>query len=336
MFAFIFRRILTMIPIFLGIVIITFIITRILPGDPALMIAGEQALPQYVDQIREEYGFNDPIYVQLWEYFKQLMTGDLGFAWHTGHSVIDDFISRFPATIELTLFSIILALIVAIPLGILAATFRNSILDYFARFLAFFGNAMPIFWLGLLLILLFYANLNWISAPFGRISENIHSPTHVTGLYFIDSLLSGDMIALKDTFIHLLLPGFCLSLGTMAIVIKMVRASMIEVLEQDFIRTARAKGVREFYIICKHALGNAFIPTLTIIGLQLGYLLGGAVITETIFVWPGLGSYITESIMVNDYAPVQAMTLLSAIVYSVINLIIEVIYGILDPRVRNE
>lgn len=336
MSAFIIRRILTMIPIFLGIIVITFIITRVLPGDPALMIAGEQALPEYVDKIRAEYGFDQPIYIQLIDYLKQLMSGDLGQAWHTGHSVVSDITTRLPATIELTLFSMVLAIVVAIPLGVLAATFRNSFIDYVARFLAFFGNAMPIFWLGLLLIVLFYANLNWISAPFGRISENIHPPTDITGLYLIDSLLSNDFVAFKDSFMHLLLPGFCLSLSTMAIVLKMVRASMIDILEQDFIRTARAKGIREILVVCKHGLRNAFIPTLTIIGLQLGYLLGGAIITETIFVWPGLGSYVTESIMVNDYAPVQAMTLLSAVIYSMINLLIEILYGVLDPRIRHE
>ncbi|MCM3568670.1 ABC transporter permease [Neobacillus mesonae] len=336
MLLYILRRIRMMIPTFFGIAFITFILTRILPGDPALMIAGEQALPEYVDKVRAEYGLDQPIYVQLWEYVKQLASGNLGFAWHTGHPVIEDFASRFPATLELTLVSIILAIIIAIPLGILAAAFKNSIFDYVARALAFFGTAMPIFWLGLLLIMLFYANLNWLPAPSGRISEDILPPTQITGLYIVDSLLSGDMVALKDSLLHLAMPAFCLSLGTMAIITKMVRASMLEVLKQDFIRTARSKGIREFVVICKHGLINSFIPTLTVIGLQFGYLLGGSVITESIFVWPGIGSYVTDSILVSDYAPIQAMTLISAVLYAFINLFVDVLYGVLDPRVRYE
>ncbi len=330
------RRIGLMVPSIIGIIVITFILTRVLPGDPALMITGEQALPEFVDKVRQQYGFDQPLLVQLWEYVKQLARGDLGFAWHTGHSVASDFITRFPATLELTLAGMALALIVAVPLGILAATKQNSIFDHIARVLSFFGSAMPIFWLGLLLISLFYAKLGWLPAPVGRISGGINPPTHVTGLYVVDSLLSWDMIALKDSLLHLLMPAFCLSMGTMAIVTKMIRASMLEVIRQDFMRTARAKGLSRTAVIYKHGLINALIPTLTVVGLQFGYLLGGAVITETIFVWPGVGNYVTESILSADYAPIQAMTLISAVLYGVVNLLVELLYGVLDPRVRYE
>ncbi|WP_334077458.1 ABC transporter permease [Paenibacillus sanfengchensis] len=330
------RRIAMMIPSIAGIVMITFILTRILPGDPALMITGEQALPEFVDKVREEYGFNQPLYIQLWDYIKQLFRGDLGFAWHTGHSVASDFISRFPATLELTLASMFIALIVAIPLGIAAASRQNSIFDHIARVLSFIGSSVPIFWLGLLLITLFYSKLGWLPAPIGRISGGINPPTHITGLYVLDSLLSWDMIALKSSLHHLILPAICMSMGTMAIVTKMVRASMLEVIRQDFMRTAKAKGLSGRAVIYRHGLINSLIPSLTVIGLQFGALLGGAVITETIFVWPGIGNYVTESILSADYAPIQAMTLISAILYGFINLIVELLYGVLDPRVRYE
>ncbi|TVY03167.1 ABC transporter permease [Cohnella terricola] len=330
------RRIAMMVPSVIGIILITFILTRVLPGDPALMITGEQALPEFVEKVREQYGLNDPLWVQLWDYVKQLAHGDLGFAWHTGHSVASDFITRFPATLELTLASMAIALIVAIPLGILAASRQNSIFDHIARVLSILGSSVPIFWLGLLLITMFYAKLGWLPAPIGRISGGINPPTDITGLYVLDSLLSWDIVALKDSLLHLLLPALCLSMGTMAIVTKMIRASMLEVIRQDFMRTARAKGLSERAVIYKHGLINSLIPTLTVIGLQFGYLLGGAVITETIFVWPGIGNYVTESILSADYAPIQAMTLISAVLYGILNLVVELLYGVLDPRVRYE
>ncbi|GIP23534.1 ABC transporter permease [Paenibacillus sp. J22TS3] len=330
------RRLAMMIPSIAGIVMITFILTRILPGDPALMITGEQALPEFVNKVREEYGFNQPLYIQLWDYIKQLFRGDLGFAWHTGHSVVSDFVSRFPATLELTLASMLVALIIAIPLGIAAASRQNSIFDHIARVLSFIGSSVPIFWLGLLLITLFYSKLGWLPAPIGRITGDLNPPTHITGLYVLDSLLSWDMAALKSSLQHLILPAVCMSMGTMAIVTKMIRASMLEVIRQDFMRTAKSKGLSHRAVIYRHGLINSLIPSLTVIGLQFGALLGGAVITETIFVWPGIGNYVTESILSADYAPIQAMTLISAVLYGFINLIVELLYGVLDPRVRYE
>ncbi len=336
MMRYVLKRIAMMIPSVAGIIIITFILTRVLPGDPALMITGEQALPEFVDKVREEYGFNEPLFIQLWDYIKQLFKGDLGFAWHTGHSVASDFVSRFPATLELTLASMAIALVVAVPLGIVAASKQNSIVDHISRVLSIIGSSVPIFWLGLLLITLFYSKLGWLPAPIGRISGNVNPPTHITGLYVADSLLSWDMVAFKSSLHHLLLPAICLSMGTMAIVTKMIRASMLEVIRQDFMRTAKAKGLSGRAVIYKHGLINSLIPTLTVIGLQFGALLGGAVIIETIFVWPGVGNYVTESILSADYAPIQAMTLISAILYGLLNLIVELLYGVLDPRVRYE
>ncbi|REK76703.1 ABC transporter permease [Paenibacillus paeoniae] len=330
------RRLLVMIPSLLGIVVVTFILTRVLPGDPALMITGEQALPEFVEQVRKEYGFDQPLIVQFGSYMKQLVQGDFGYAWHTGHAVLDDLATRFPATVELTLASMAIALLVALPIGVLAASRKDSMLDHTARVLSLIGSSVPIFWLGLLMISLFYASLGWLPAPIGRISGGIHPPTHTTGLYVVDSLLSWDMTALKNSIAHLIMPALCLSMGTMAVVMRMIRTSMLDVTEQDYMRTARAKGLSERKIVFKHGLVNAFIPALTMIGLQFGSLLGGAVITETIFAWPGVGNYVTESILAADYAPIQAMTLISAVLYGLINLAVELIYGVLDPRVRYE
>ncbi|MCE5171958.1 ABC transporter permease [Paenibacillus profundus] len=336
MLQFITRRLLYLIPSLLGIVLITFILSRVLPGDPALMIAGEQAPQHVVENIRTQLGLNDPLYVQFGAYVKQLLQGDLGVAWHTGHTVLEDFAVRLPATIELGFVSLLIALLVAIPVGIVAATKKESIVDHISRIFSLIGACMPVFWLGLLLILFFYSKLGIAPAPMGRIGGDILPPTNITGLYLVDSLLTADWVAFKQSLSHLLLPAICLSAGTMAIIARMMRSSMLEVIGQDYIRTARAKGLNERSVVYKHALVNASIPTVTMIGLQIGYLLGGAVITETIFAWPGVGSYVTESILATDYAPIQAFTLLSAVVYSCINLLVDMVYGLIDPRIRYE
>ncbi|MEK5164060.1 ABC transporter permease [Paenibacillus sp. FSL R5-0527] len=336
MFTYTIRRLGQMIPALIGIVLITFILSRVLPGDPAVMVAGEQAPPEVIEKIRHDMGLNKPLFAQFFDYLGQLLRGDLGFAYHTGHTVASDFASRFPATVELTLASILIAVIVAIPVGIVAATRKESIIDHISRVFSLVGACMPIFWLGLILIYVFYSKLGWAPAPMGRISGDLNPPTDITGLYVLDSLLSADFVALKSSIVHLILPAICLSTGTMAIVARMTRSSMLETIGQDFVRTARAKGLGEAVVIGKHALINALIPTLTVLGLQFGYLLGGAVITETIFSWPGVGGYITDSILAADYAPIQAFTLVSAVLYCLINLLVDLLYGLLDPRIRFE
>ncbi|WP_242976089.1 ABC transporter permease [Desulfosporosinus sp. FKB] len=330
------KRLLYAIPGVLGIILITFILSRVLPGDPAVMIAGEQAPPDVIENIRISMGLKDPLYLQFFHYIRQLGSGNLGTAWHTGHLVAQDFATRFPATLELTLVSMFIAVCFAIPVGVISATRKNSAVDHVSRVLSLLGAAIPIFWLGLVLIYIFYAKLGWSPAPMGRIGQDINPPTHLTGLYILDSLLTGDMVALKESISHIILPAICLSTGTIAIVARMVRSSMLEVIGLDYVRTARAKGLPERIVIYKHALVNALIPTLTILGLQFGYLIGGAVITETIFSWPGVGSYITESILATDYAPIQGFTLVSAILYMLINLSVDLIYGLIDPRIRYE
>ncbi|MDN8592822.1 ABC transporter permease [Paenibacillus sp. 11B] len=336
MFAYTLRRLLQMIPALIGIVVITFILSRVLPGDPAIVMAGEQATDDVIAKIRMDMGLDKPLFVQFFSYVGQLLQGNLGFAYHTGHTVLSDFATRFPATIELTLASVIIAICVAIPVGIIAATRKESFIDHISRVFSLIGACVPIFWLGLLFIYIFYSILGWAPAPMGRISGDLNPPTHITGLYVIDSLMTGDMVALKSSLAHLLLPAICLSTGTMAIVARMTRSSMLEVIGQDYVRTARAKGLSETAVVGKHALINALIPTLTVLGLQFGGLLGGAVITETIFSWPGVGGYVTDSILAADYAPIQAFTLVSAILFSFINLAVDLVYGLIDPRIRYE
>lgn len=329
------RRLLAMIPALLGVIVCMFLITHVLPGDPARTYAGEQAPQSVVDGIRASMGLDQPLYVQFFRYLADLFQGDLGFAWHTGQSVVADFATRFPATVELGLAALAIALVIGIPLGILSATQRDRALDHFSRVFSLIGASMPVFWLGLLVIFFFYKDLGWAPAPLGRIDSGLHPPTQITGLYVLDSLLSGDMAALGSSLRHLIWPAAVLAAGSTAIIARMTRSAMLEVIGQDYVRTASAKGLPRSVVIGKHALKNAAPVTATIAGLQFGQLLGGAVITETIFTWPGVGSYVTQSILATDYAPVQAFTLLAAVIYLVVNLLVDLFNSWLDPRVKN-
>jgi ABC-type dipeptide/oligopeptide/nickel transport system permease component len=329
------RRLLAMIPALLGVIVCMFLITRVLPGDPARTYAGEQAPPSVVDEIRKSMGLDQPLYAQFFRYIGDLLRGDLGFAWHTGQTVVEDLATRFPATVELGLAALLIALLVGIPLGIVSATQRDRTVDHVSRVFSLVGASMPVFWVGLLVIFLFYGQLGWAPAPLGRIDSGLLPPTHVTGMYVLDSLLSGDMAALGSSVQHLVWPALVLATGSTAIIARMTRSAMLEVIGQDYIRTATAKGLPRVVVIGKHALKNAAPVTATIVGLQFGQLLGGAVITETIFTWPGVGSYVTQSILATDYAPVQAFTLLAALIYLLVNLLVDILNGWLDPRVKN-
>lgn len=332
---FIGHRLLAALPALLGVVIISFLLSHVVPGDPALAVAGDQATPQVIAKVREQMGLNHPLWIQFVNYVWQLLHGNFGTAWHDGHPVLNDLITRLPATVELSIAAIIIAIIIAIPLGIFSAVYRDQPIDHLARVLALVGASIPLFWLGLEVINLFYGFWGVEPAPIGRIGENLNSPTYVTGLYTVDSLLSGDMTAFWSSLSHLFWPAVCLSVGPLAVISRMMRSSMLDVIGEDYVRTARAKGLPPSLVIGKHALKNSLSPVLTMIGLQMGYLLGGAVITETIFSWPGIGSYITQSILANDFAPVQAVTLLSAVFFIAINLIVDILQGTVDPRVRN-
>ena len=333
---YIIKRLLYAIPAVLLVIVIIFFLTRVMPGNPARMYLGEMATQEQVDQLTEEWGLNDPYPVQFVNYVRGLLHGDLGTAWHTHQTVAYDFAKRFPASLELALWAITIAVLVGIPLGIASATHKNSWIDHGARILSMLGATMPVFWFGLMLILIFYADLGWAAAPIGRISSGINPPTSITGLYVLDSLLTGDMVALKDSLAHILLPAITLSLSSMAVLARMTRSSMLEVLGQDYIRTVRAKGMTEHIVIWRHALRNSLIPILTVLGGQFGMMLGYTVVVETIFSWPGIGYYVTDSILNMDYSPVQAFALISAVLYVVINLVLDILYSVVDHRVRYE
>ncbi len=324
-----------MIPTLLGVIVLIFLITRVLPGDPARTLAGENAADSVVEKLREDMGLNLPLWQQFIDYCAGLLHGDLGFAWHTGRPVAEDFATRFPATVELALTALLIGIFVGVPLGILGAMYRGRFADHLTRIIALLGASMPLFWLGLLVISLFYGTLGWAPAPVGRIDDAMNPPTTITGLYVIDSLLTGDMAALGSSLAHLIWPAMVLSVGGVAIISRMTRSAMLEVLGQDYIRTAQAKGMGPAKVIGGHALKNAAPSIVTIVGLELGQLLGGAVITETIFNWPGIGNYVVQSINATDYAPVQAMTLLAAVIYLIVNLLVDISQGIFDPKVRN-
>ena len=327
------KRILQMIPSVLLVLLITFTLSRIVPGDPARMMAGEQAPEEAVERIREEMGLNDPIPKQFVDYVGDVLHGDLGTAWHTGKPVTYDVAMRFPASLELALCALLLAVLIGIPVGIYAASKKDSAADHVSRVVTLLGTSVPVFWLGFMLIYLLYAKYDLIPAPIGRISDNIYPPTQITGLYLLDSLLTGDMIAFKSALSHILLPAICLSFGSLAVISRMTRSNMIEVLNLDYIRTARSKGIKERQVVGKHGLRNILVPVMTVIGAQLGGLIGNAVVVETIFNWPGVGSYITQSILQTDYAPVQAFTVVSVLIYMVINLILDILYAVVDPRI---
>lgn len=329
------RRIAAMVPTLLGVIVCIFLITRVLPGDPARTLAGENAADSVVEKLREQMGLNKPVWEQFVDYFAGLLRGDLGFAWHTGRPVAEDFALRFPATVELGLAALAIGILVGVPLGILGATQRGRLADHATRIISLLGASMPLFWLGLLVISIFYGSLGWMPAPVGRIADTVNPPTTITGFYVLDSLLTGDSVALASSLSHLIWPAMVLSVGATAIISRMTRSAMLEVLGQDYIRTAQAKGMGPGKVVGAHALKNAGPSIVTIVGLELGHLLGGAVITETIFSWPGVGGYVVHSIEATDYAPVQAMTLMAAVIYLVVNLLVDLSQPIFDPKVRN-
>jgi peptide/nickel transport system permease protein len=333
---YIIQRVLYTIPVFLVVALLIFIMTRVMPGDPARMYAGETAPEYVVENIRESMGLSKSLPEQFLLYLRGLSRGDFGYAWHTEHPVIQDFAQRFPASLELTVFSLLVAILIGIPLGILSSIHKNSFVDHLSRTVSLLGASMPVFWLGLILIILLYGKAGWVPAPVGRIGRSVSAPVGITGLYILDSLLVGDFAAFKSSLSQILLPGIALSFSSLAMLSRMTRSSMLEVLNLDYVRTARAKGLRECVVVLQHAFSNALIPVLTVLGGQFGMLLGHAVVVETIFAWPGVGSYVTDSILMTDYAPVQAFALFSAVLYVLINLALDILYTIVDPRVRYE
>lgn len=326
------RRIIESIPVVIGVSILVFMLLHLIPGDPATAMLGERATPENVDALRERLGLNKPLYEQYLIWVGNMLQGDLGHTVRGNIPVADEIGARFPATIELSIAALFVATAVGVPLGIISGIKRNSIIDTLTMFGALFGVSIPIFVLGLLLIFLFGVDWGWL--PFvGRLTSGMDIERR-TGLHLIDALLSGNMSGFKDALEHLILPTITLATVSLAIIARITRSAMLEVLNQDYIRTARAKGLRGHQVVMSHAFRNALLPVVTIIGLSLGRLLSGAVLTETIYSWPGVGKWLFDSIIARDYPIVQSMTLVIALVFIVVNLAVDLLYAVIDPRIR--
>ncbi|MBM3274191.1 MAG: ABC transporter permease [Candidatus Sericytochromatia bacterium] len=326
------RRLALLVPILLGVAAIVFAAVRLIPGDPATVILGERATEQAKIALRHELGLDRPILVQFGSYLWDLAHGDLGRSLTTGNPVGYEVVHRFPATFELAVAAMILALAIGVPLGLYAAVRRNSWVDYLATGSSLLGVSMPIFWLGLVLMLVFSAQLR-LAPLSGRLDLALDVDA-ITGLYLVDTLLRGDLAAFRSTLAHLALPALTLATVPLAIISRMTRAAMLEVLGQDYVRTARAKGLDEGKVYWRHALRNAAIPIVTVGGLQFGTLLSGAVITETIFSWPGIGSLAVGAVFSRDFPLLQGCVLLFALTFVLVNLATDLAYQALDPRLR--
>ncbi len=333
MIRFILTKLLFLVPTFLGITIIAFGFVRILPGDPVLLMAGERGVsPERHAELSAQLGFDRPLIIQYFEFLGRLMQGDLGNSLVTKKPVLTEFLALFPATVELALFAIVLATLIGVPVGVLAAIKRGSWFDQVSMTAALVGFSMPIFWWGLLLIIFFSGILGWTPVS-GRISLMYYFPDS-TGFMLIDSLLSGQPGAFKSAVSHLILPSVVLATIPLAVIARQTRSAMLEVMGEDYVRTARAKGMPSRRVIGVHALRNAMIPVVTTIGLQIGVLMAGAILTETIFSWPGIGKWMIDSISRRDYPVVQSGLLLIAGMVMVVNLLVDLTYGLINPRIR--
>ncbi|WP_085521203.1 ABC transporter permease [Tuberibacillus sp. Marseille-P3662] len=332
MFAYTIRRLLSLVPVLIGMSLIVFSIIRAIPGDPAKVMLGTKATPEAIENLRASLGLNDAWYVQYVDYVKNLLTGNFGTSLRTKAEISQELWPHLAATAELAICAMIIAVIIGVNAGIISAWKQNSIFDIAAMIVALVGISMPIFWLGLMEQWWFSIKLEWLPS-IGR--DNIRNPVEpITHFLLIDTFIHGNMAQFWSTVKHLIMPSIALGTIPMAIIARMTRSSMLEVLRSDYIRTARAKGQRMFWVVYKHGLKNAFIPVLTVIGLQSGLLLGGAILTETIFSWPGIGRYVYDAIVYRDYPVVQSGILVIAFIFVIINLIVDLLYAVFDPRIK--
>jgi dipeptide transport system permease protein len=330
------KRVLAAIPSLIGVVIVTFLLTRALPGDPAAYFAGPAATKEAIEQIRATLGLDQPLIIQFFHYVTDLAHGDLGKSLTTGQSVADEIRARLPASAELTLLGLIVSMAIAIPLGIMAATKPGSIIDHTCRIVTTAGVSLPVFFTGLILVYVFYYLLGWAPAPLGRLDVFYSAPPTVTGFYLIDSLIARDPETFMASLKQLILPALTLGIFSLAPIARMTRASMLSVLSSDFVRTARASGLAPYTVIVTYAFRNAMLPVITTLGMVFSFLLGANVLVEKVFAWPGIGSFAVEALIASDFAPVQGFVLTMAILYVALNLLIDVLYGLIDPRVRLE
>lgn len=332
LFRYVFNRVLQLFPTLVGVSLLTFSLAYLVPGDPARLAAGPQASQEMYEQIREEFGYNDPIWQQFWGYLVNLVQGDWGNSVLTRRPVLDDLMTYWPATVELVVLAMTIATLIGMPLGVISAVKADKLADHAARIISLIGVSMPVFWMAILLQLLLGLNLGWLPIG-GRLPTLMAPPESITGLYLVDSLLTGNWEVFFQALKNIALPAITLSFASLATVARFTRASMLDVLNNDYVRTARAKGLRERAVIIRHVMRNALIPTITMIGLSFGWSMGGSVLVETVFDWPGIGLYATKSAMTLDFMPIMGIALLYAIVFSIINIAVDIAYVFLDPRV---
>jgi peptide/nickel transport system permease protein len=317
-----------------GASIIAFIFMRVLPGDPARLIAGPLATEQAIEAQREQLGLNDPLPIQYWDYITDFLRGDWGFSFGAGQPVTTQVGNRLPASIELGLYAFVLCFVFAVALALLVTYRRRPVADATVRGIAFFGLGTPPFWFALVLLIVFFEYLGWLPGPEGRLSPGTSPPPEVTRLYTVDALIAGQFGTLWDAIEHLVLPAIALALAPFAFLVRLLRASLLEVSREPFIVVVRSKGLGRWVAFSRHALPNAFLPTLTAAGLLLAQLIAGSVLVEKVFDWPGVGALVVDSILRQDFAVVQAFVLLGAFAYVAVNLVVDVLYGVIDPRVR--
>lgn len=326
------RQLTDILIVVIGVSVITFIISHLIPGDPARLIAGERASDEIVANIRQQLGLDLPLYQQYLRYMGDLLQGDLGQSIRTHRPVLEDLQLFFPATLELAMAAMLLSIAVGVPLGVLSAVYNNRAIDHISRTLAVAGISTPAFWLGLGLIVLFYGHLGWLPGG-GRLSQGVEAPPTVSGFYLFDSLLAGQWATFVDAARHMLLPTATLAFVNLGVITRQIRGAMLEQLGEDYIRTARAYGLSQATVVLRHALPNALIPSITVVGLALGDLLYGAVLTETVFAWPGMGAYVVKSIQALDFPAVMGFAILVSFIYVLLNRLIELLYRLADPRI---
>ncbi|MGY2292781.1 ABC transporter permease [Pseudomonas sp. SDO528_S397] len=326
------KRLFGLLLVVVGVSLITFCISHLIPGDPARLIAGDRATDAIVENIRHQLGLDLPLYQQYLRYMSDLLHGDLGTSIRTSRPVLEDLQTFFPATLELAFAALLLSVLVGVPLGVLSAVYHNRAIDQFARTLAVTGISTPAFWLGLGLIVLFYGQLGWLPGS-GRLDEGLNPPRTITGFYLVDALLAGDLPLFLNALEHLLLPAITLGFVNLGVVARQIRSAMLDQLGEDYIRTARAYGLSRWAVILRHALPNALIPSITVLGLTLGDLLYGAVLTETVFAWPGMGAYVVKSIQALDFPAVMGFAILVSFIYVLLNMLIDLLYRVVDPRI---
>ena len=330
------RRLAAALPTLAGVVVVTFVMARALPGDPAAYFAGPAATREAVEEIRRQLGLDQPLWVQFGRYLGDLARGDLGVSITTGQPVLADIAQRLPASAELTLLGLLIAAGLGVPMGVAAALRPNSWVDHLCRVVATAGVSLPTFFTGLLLVYVFYYLLGWAPAPLGRLDAFSSPPPHVTGFYLIDSLLAGDGETFRAAAAQLVLPAVTLGVFALAPIARMTRGAMLAAMSSDFIRAARAAGLAGRTIVIRYALRNALLPVVTTLGMVLSFLLGANVLVEKVFAWPGIGSYAIEALIASDYAPVQGFVMTMAVLYVALNLVIDLAYQAIDPRVRIE